>query len=66
MRRLKAAELLLTVIAFPLADTAAMHIEHAIESIPGWTTFPLTLQQALGRFSRLREEKAGSIVMPIS
>lgn len=62
MRRLKAAELLLTVMAFPLADTAAMHIEHAIESIPGWTTFPLTLQQALGRLSRLREEKAGNIV----
>lgn len=39
-----------------------MHIEQAIEAIPGWTTFPQPLQQALCRLARMREEKAGSIV----
>lgn len=39
-----------------------MSAEQAIITIPGWNTFPDALQQALCRRSRIRSEKAGSIV----
>ncbi|AMB74515.1 MULTISPECIES: Crp/Fnr family transcriptional regulator [Pantoea] len=39
-----------------------MLAEEAIMMIPGWNAFPQALQQALLRQSRIRSEKAGSIV----
>ena len=39
-----------------------MFAEEAIMMIPGWNAFPQTLQQALLHQSRVRSEKAGSIV----
>ncbi|HHD7473779.1 TPA: Crp/Fnr family transcriptional regulator [Klebsiella oxytoca] len=39
-----------------------MFSEEAIMMIPGWNAFPQALQQALLRHSRVRSEKAGSIV----
>ncbi|WP_407579255.1 cyclic nucleotide-binding domain-containing protein [Citrobacter koseri] len=39
-----------------------MFAEEAIMMIPGWNAFPQALQQALLRQSRVRSEKAGSIV----